>query len=160
MADPKDDSSDTEAKPRSKAWLLAPLLAIPLAAGGFWVAYSGMLSARGADPVPNHAPEEVGQGPSFIELEPLRISVGGAGSTRQLQFRAALQVARPSGDRVIELGPRILDILATYLRALPVDVLQDPTALLRIRAQMLQRIRLLAGPDVVEDLLIMDFVIA
>jgi flagellar FliL protein len=56
--------------------------------------------------------------------------------------------------------PRVLDIFATYLRALPLSELQDPTALLHVRAQLLRRVQLLTGPDMVEDLLIIDFVIA
>lgn len=141
-------------------WLVTFLLALPLGGGGFYAAYTGALDAV-------LHPAEVAKvghdtstaAPHFLELDPLMVSVGGAGSIRQLRFRAFLQLGDGDGGDVTGLQPRILDIFATYLRAVSVDRLEDPTSLLQLRAQLLRRVQLLVGPDVVNDLLIIDFVI-
>jgi flagellar FliL protein len=158
MAD-EEEKTGTNGGGGAKRWILVAGVAVLFGAGGFYVPYSGLIGGGSAEATP--APVEGAvEGPVFADLEPLQISVGGEGSIQQLRFRATLQLTDSTSDTVLALQPRILDILATYLRALPTDVLRDPTALLKIRAQMLQRIQLLTGPGVVEDLLIIDFVIA
>ncbi|MEM7517299.1 MAG: flagellar basal body-associated FliL family protein, partial [Planctomycetota bacterium] len=132
-----------------------------LGGGGFYATYSGLLGAETpapeGDQVATTGPET--DPIEFVELDPLQVSVGGEGSIRQLRFRAYLQLGPAGADPVEVVRPRILDIFATYLRAVPVATLEDPTALLRIRSQLLRRVQLLTGPDAVEDLLIIDFVI-
>ncbi len=161
-----DDSGDIpQDAPRrgigKVGWGVTLLLALVLGGGGFYTTYAGALEAvlhpaRTAD---DHAgPDQAA--PRFLELDPLMVSVGGNGSIRQLRFRAFLQLASGAGEGVPALQPRILDIFATYLRAVSVDRLEDPTSLLQLRAQLLRRVQLLVGPDVVDDLLIIDFVIA
>jgi flagellar FliL protein len=55
--------------------------------------------------------------------------------------------------------PRVLDVLNSYLRAVEVAELEDPAALVTLRAQMLRRIQLVTGPDRVRDVLITEFVL-
>ncbi|MGB3407636.1 MAG: flagellar basal body-associated FliL family protein [Jannaschia sp.] len=156
-----DDTGEVQEKKKGmgfKGAMIVLILAAVFGGGGFFATFSGMaagvLSAK-------EAPHPVAdaQGPQFLELDPMVVSVGGPGSIKQLRFRAFLQVPHEGGDHVGALAPRILDIFATYLRALGVDTLEDPAALLRIRAQLLRRVQLLAGPEAVSDLLIIDFVI-
>ena len=47
----------------------------------------------------------------------------------------------------------------SYLRALELRDLEDPSALTRLRAQMLRRVQVVAGPERVNDLLVMEFVL-
>lgn len=56
--------------------------------------------------------------------------------------------------------PRILDTLNGYLRAVSVAELEDPGALLLLRAQMLRRIQIVVGEAAVSDLLIVEFVLS
>ena len=51
-----------------------------------------------------------------------------------------------------------MDVLNIYLRALDPHELQEPAALLRLRAQMLRRVQIVTGPGMVNDLLVMEFV--
>jgi flagellar FliL protein len=139
-------------------WGAAVILALALGGGGFYATYSGMLSGEPATEQ-DHGAEATIEAPTFLELDPLMITVGGEGSLRQLRFRAFLQLPDGGADHVAALQPRILDIFATYLRALGLETLENPAALLRIRAQLLRRLQLLVGPDAVSDLLIVDFVI-
>jgi flagellar FliL protein len=53
----------------------------------------------------------------------------------------------------------VVDVLNGYLRALEPREIEDPAALMRIRAQMLRRVQVVAGGDRVRDLLVMEFVV-
>ncbi|CUH40663.1 Flagellar FliL protein [Jannaschia seosinensis] len=167
MAEPEAEQEETgqdEPKKGKKLWLLLTLaLACAFGGGGFYAMRSGMLdsilpSGHTAEaPVPN-AHVAKSDPPTFLELDPLMISVGDASGIKQLRFRAFLQT-ETADPKIAALQPRILDIFATYLRAIPVAELENPTALLRLRAQLLRRVQLLTGPDTVNDILIIDFVI-
>lgn len=156
----ESDEEDVEKKGGfgAKGWAVAAILALALGGGGFYATYAGLVPGLGPSP-PEEPHVAATQGPHFLELEPMLVTVGGEGSIRQLRFRAFLQLPEDGAGHVAALQPRILDICATYLRALGLDTLEDPAALLRIRAQLLRRLRLLAGPEAVDDLLIIDFVI-
>ncbi|WP_281824919.1 flagellar basal body-associated FliL family protein [Jannaschia rubra] len=163
MAEPADSPEEPEANPRrgmgAKGWIATLVAALALGGGGFYVTWSGLADdlLRPSEVAANHG-TPAADAPSFLELDPLMVTVGGQGSIRQLRFRAFLQTEGERMD-VAALQPRILDIFATYLRAVPVDRLEDPTALVTLRAQLLRRVQLLAGPEAVRDLLIIDFVI-
>jgi flagellar FliL protein len=140
-------------------WIVACVLSVVAGAGGFLVASMGLLTASPQIATAEEATSSTKDEPTFLELDPTLIAVGGPGSVRQLRFRAFLQIDPKAGDAVAGQAPRILDICATYLRALDAATLQDPTALMRIRAQLLRRVQLLVGAEAVSDLLIIDFVI-
>lgn len=158
MADETKEPQEKKAGIGLKGWLLVAILALALGGGGFFAAYSGMV-ANALTPKETPHPVADAQGPEFLELDPMLVSVGGPGSIKQLRFRAYLQIPHEGAEHVEALKPRVLDIFATYLRALSLDTLESPAALLRIRAQLLRRVQLLAGPEAVSDLLIIDFVI-
>jgi len=50
-------------------------------------------------------------------------------------------------------------VINTYLRAIDPSDLEDPTALLRLRAQLLRRLQMVAGEDLVNDFLITEFIL-
>ena len=60
---------------------------------------------------------------------------------------------------VVLLKPRILDVMNGYLRAVEVQELADPHALVRLRSQMLRRIQIVTGEGRVRDLLVTEFVL-
>ena len=55
--------------------------------------------------------------------------------------------------------PRILDVMNSYLRAIDTGSLEDPAAMVRLRAQMLRRIQIVTGEGRVRDLLVTEFVL-
>jgi flagellar FliL protein len=57
------------------------------------------------------------------------------------------------------LLPRIADVLNGYMRAIDVTQLEDPAALVRMRAQLLRRIQIVTGEGRVRDLLVTEFVL-
>ena len=152
------------APPKKKSALpvvLGLVMALALGGAGFYAAWSGMLDellggASGPEPA---APPEPLEPVSFLELEPLLVSIGGGGAQRHLRFRAHLEVAPGAKGDVEKVAPRVLDVLNGYLRAVPMADLEDPAALIRMRAQMLRRVQLVVGDGRVREALIAEFVL-
>lgn len=144
--------------------LLGLLLALVLGGGGFYLAYSGRLPVgeSGADgeaePKADTGAEPM-QPVAFVPIDPIVVSLGTPGQGRHLRFRAQLEVAPGREADVAALMPRVLDVLNGYLRAVPAEELEAPAALVRLRAQMLRRLQLVAGEGRIRDLLVTEFVL-
>ncbi|MBN8294104.1 flagellar basal body-associated FliL family protein [Rhodobacter sp. NTK016B] len=95
----------------------------------------------------------------YVPLAPIVVTIGQRGETRHLRFLAQLAVMPGAAGAVQNVLPRIIDVLNIYLRALDPYELEEPAALMRLRAQMLRRVQIVTGPGMVNDLLIMEFVI-
>ena len=95
---------------------------------------------------------------AFVALDPIVVNVPVASETTHLRFAAQLEVGRGARDAVAAQMPRISDVLNDYLRALDPEQLGERAALMRLRAQMLRRVRVVTGEDAVRDLLITEFV--
>ena len=158
MAEP-DAATETPSKKKSKVPLIIGLfLAMALGGGGFYATFSGMILA----PSDAHAAEaEVAALPdiAFVPIDPMVISLGPAADSRHLRFTAQLEVAGAHSEEVTLLKPRILDVLNSYLRAVEITQLEDPSALVNLRAQMLRRMQIVTGEGRVRDLLITEFVL-
>lgn len=156
MSDAVAIEDDAPQKKSKKPLLIGLLLALLLGGGGFYATYSGMVlgaaapHGEGADALPDIA---------FVPVEPLVISLGGAAQGRHLRFTSQIEVEAHYAADVTLLLPRILDVLNGYLRALDVTELEDPAALVRMRAQLLRRIQVVTGQGRVRDLLITEFVL-
>lgn len=157
------DPEDAVPAKKSKLPLIVGLaLAIAGGGGGFFAVKSGVIGGSStdssvkdthADPITPTA--EV----AFVPLDPLVISLPGNGSRVHLRFAAQLEVAPAYVAEVEAIKPRIVDVLNGYLRAVEISELEDPTALMRLRAQMLRRVQIVTGEGRVRDLLIMEFVL-
>lgn len=152
--------AETEEKPASGRRRLLLILAVVflMAAGaGVFIARLGVLPF--AAPSPDAAPSPAGPEIAFVPIDPLLISLGSRPGARHLRFEAQLEVPRGSEREVTTVMPRIVDVLNGYLRAVDMAQLERPSALVRLRAQMLRRVQMVAGPENVTDLLIMEFVL-
>jgi flagellar FliL protein len=154
-----DTTPAAEAAPKKRK--LLPLIlglagALALGGGGFYATYSGLLLGAPKEISPEEA--ELA-GIAFVPIDPLVISLGENGHNQHLRFAAHLEVGKPYAEEVGMLQPRILDVLNGYLRAVDMKDLEDPTALIRLRAQMLRRIQIVTGEGRVRDLLITEFVL-
>jgi len=167
MADVDASAAEVAAsapKARSKSGLLIGLvLALVLGGGGFYAVYSGLILGPDAVETKGESGTSAGLADlprvSFVALEPLVISLGPGSANRHLRFRAELEVKPGTEADVAALAPRVIDVLNSYLRAVAVSDLEDPTALIDLRAQMLRRIQVVTGEGRVKDLLIMEFVL-
>ena len=162
-----DETGQTTPKKRSKMPLVLGVgLALAGGGAGFYAVDSGLLPLPESNPADAHAAETGNQAESasgaadvaFVPIEPLVISLNDSAGTH-LRFRAQLEVAKSERAQVEHLMPRIVDVLNGYLRAVEVADLRDNAALFRLRAQMLRRVRVVAGADRVGDLLVMEFVL-
>ncbi len=163
------DTADAAEPPRKSRvpLLIGVVLALALGGGGFYAAWSGLLpfgsglDATGDEPpTPQAVEQDTGKGmPVFVPIEPMVVMLGQSAESRHLRFRAQLEVAPAAASSVSGQMPRILDVLNSYLRAVPVSEIESPAALVRLRAQMLRRIQLVTGEGAVRDLLVTEFVL-
>lgn len=166
------DSEEIEEKPSKMGLVIGLVLALMGGGAGFFAAYSGLLagllgtggeshetadSHDGSESTDAHGSAAADIG--FVPLESITISLGPRGESRHLRFSAHLEVAPDHAAEVQHLMPRIMDVLNIYLRALDPHELEEPAALLRLRAQMLRRVQIVTGPGYVSDLLVMEFVL-
>lgn len=154
-----------EAEPPKKKSKLPLILGLVLAiaggAGGFLAVQMGLLGGAAG----HEEAEADAEAPrpltlaAFVPLDPLIVNMP-AGSGRQfLRFSAQLEVDPAHVAEVEAVKPRIIDVLNGYIRAVELADLEDPTALSRLRAQMLRRVQVVTGEGRVRDLLIMEFVL-
>ena len=160
---------------RRRGLVLAVLLAMLAGAGMFYAVWSGTVPlpwvAKAIAPEPAQAPradgalapdaaERRGEGPpAYVAIDPLVISLGPGVAADHL--KVSIQVEAIPGRRaaIEATRPRIVDVLNTFLRAVDARDLADPRRMARLRAQMLRRVRLVAPPESVRDLLIQEFVL-
>jgi flagellar FliL protein len=151
-----------EVAPKKKSKLpiiLGLILFLGLGGSGFYAVFSGMILGQGDA----HATEAEGAQPlpeiAFIPVDPLTITIGNGASIRHLRFTAQIEVGKAFADEVTLLMPRILDVLNGYLRAINPSELEDPAALVRVRAQILRRIQIVTGEGRVRDFLITEYIL-
>ena len=159
-----DPTVATLPKKKSKMPLILGLVfAVLGGAGGYFAVKMGLIG--GSATVEDHAeamPEDM-LAPlapvAFVALDPLIINMPNQSGRQFLRFTAQLEVDPATQAEVEAIKPRIVDVLNGYLRAVELADLEDPTVLLRLRAQMLRRVQVVTGEGRVRDLLIMEFVL-
>lgn len=162
------DAGPEVAQKKSKLPVIVGLvLAIMGAGGGFVAVGAGLIggsAAEGGMTTDKHAATTGNSAHSpdltniaFVPMDPLVVSL--QGEQQYLRFTAQIEVPADAEASVTAVLPRIVDVLNGYLRAVDAAELADPAALMRLRSQMLRRIQILAGPENVRDLLIMEFVL-
>jgi flagellar protein FliL len=161
-------ATEAPVAPKKKSKLpiiLGLVLMLALGGGGFYAVYSGMIlapaGAHKADAPDAHADEPTPEALpdiAFVPLDPMIISLGDSSTARHLRFSAQLEVSKAYQADVELLKPRVVDVLNGYLRAVDVSELEDRSALIRLRAQMLRRVQIVTGEGRVRDLLIIEFV--
>lgn len=156
------EMEETPSKSGKKGMIIALIVALGAAGGGFFATYSGMiLGAETSDeteaepaidlkPVPNAA---------FVPLDPLVVSIRSSSKYRLLKFTSQLEVDPEHLADIDLLKPRIVDVMNTYLNALEASKFEDPIAMIKLRAQLLRRIQIVTGEGRIKDLLIMEFVL-
>lgn len=154
-----EEPQEAAPKKSKKPLIIGLVLALLLGGAGFYATWSGLILG-GEEP---HATEGEAVGPlpdvAFVPVEPLVITMGKAGAERHLRFTSQIEVAAPHAEEVTHLLPRIVDVLNGYLRAVDPAELEDPAAMVRMRAHLLRRIQIVTGEGRVRDLLITEFLL-
>lgn len=141
--------------------LIGALLAVAGGLGGYFASSTGLIFApesTQAKPA-EHTSKESYADVAFVPLEPITVSLPRGSAYNHLLFRAELDVNKAHESEVRTVLPRIVDVLNSYLRAVEVSDIQETASLTRLRAQMLRRAQIVAGPDRINDLLVMEFVL-
>lgn len=159
MAEIENPQDAAPQKKSRKPLLLGLVMALLLGGTGFYATWSGLILGHGAHDA--HTQPKVGDLPdiAFVPVDPLVISLGSGPQVRHLRFTSQIEVAAPHAAEVQMLLPRIVDVLNGYMRAVEVTQLEDPAALVRIRAHLLRRIQIVTGEGRVRDLLVTEFVL-
>lgn len=162
MSDATVEEQAGEAK-RSKLPVILGLALLPIGgAGGFFFVSSDPLGLFGtteqvAEPAPDRYADPMPLGNvAFVEIPAVVI---GLSENRTLRFRASLEVPQSSAQAVGRIVPRVQDVLNSYLRAVDPADFDAPGALIRLRGQLLRRIKLVAGDENVRDLLVLEFIV-
>lgn len=160
MADATTVDPPTETKSSKMPLIIGLVLLLAGGGGGFYATWSGMiLNAESADSAPEEKVEDAQPKVVFVPLDPITVSLPQQSQQKHLRFRAELEVPKEHASEVEAVLPRVVDVLNSYLRAIELRDIQDPSALTRLRAQMLRRVQVATGRDHVNDLLIMEFVL-
>ena len=172
--EPATEVAEEAAEPKKKKGggksLLIGLVCMLLFGGGSAYAVMSGLIPLGDDPKAEQADaegkdkkkdakKEKVANPKFYELEPITIGLAGKTGGRQLRLKLTLETTETHYALVEEQKDRILDALNTLLRAIEARDLAEPSAIDRVRAQMLRRIRVAIDPNAVTDLLITEYFI-
>ena len=161
MTDAVAEAQQNDRKPSKLPLILGIVAALAGGGVGFYAAFSGLI-------LPSQSPEQVVEknaqpdalpDVAYVEVEPMTVSLNPISQGRHLRFRAQLEVPSKYASDVQKLLPRVVDVMNGYLRALETRDIESPTALIRLRAQLLRRVQVVAGPGRVNDLLIMEFVL-
>ena len=167
MTDTPDPVEEAPKKKSKMPLILGLVLALVGAGGGFMAVQMGFIG--GAAGSGDHAdadtaseddadlPELVAA--SFVPLDTIVVNLPNHSAHDLLRFTAQLEVAPLQQAEVEAIKPRIVDVINSYLRAVDIVDLEDPTALVRLRSQMLRRVQVVTGEGRVSDLLIMEFVL-
>ena len=170
MADDTDvptEAGEDGAKKGSKKPLILGLILALLGGGGGYMAVQMGLIGGSESASDEHGDEHTDESEeaealpalAFVPLETLVINLPQRARAQHLLFTAQLEVDPTYTQEVTDLIPRIVDVLNGYLRAVDLSELEDPTSLIRLRAQMLRRVQVVVGEGRVRDILIMEFVL-
>ena len=96
---------------------------------------------------------------SFVELEPLLISLGQGANARHLKIGLTLETPYGYEEDIKYAQPKLRDAFTGYLRALEMEYLEDPSSMVRLRAQLLRRAEVVLGTETVHGVLITDFLV-
>ncbi|GGE47285.1 flagellar basal body protein FliL [Primorskyibacter flagellatus] len=160
MSEPETEDESPPKKASRLPLVIGLVVALVGGGGSFFAIYSGLLfGSPASEDMAEAEPEETDMPDvSYVPIEPMTISLGRSSDARHLRFRAQLEVPKSRQGAVETVQPRVVDVLNSYLRAVEIADLEDPSALVRLRSQMLRRVQVVAGPGNVNDLLVMEFV--
>lgn len=140
--------------------LFVGLVLLVLGSGaGFGLVYAGLLPGGSVVKEAGSRSKAKYDDVAFVPVDPLIVPVGDTTRGRVLRFKAQLEVVSGTEGEVSRMMPRVLDVLNSYLRAVDLAALEDPGALVTLRAQMLRRVQIVIGDGSVSDLLVSEFVL-
>lgn len=96
---------------------------------------------------------------TFLIMEPMVVSVTPIGRSKHLKISLVLETDDDGAEELLGHGFYVQDILNTFLRSVDTQVLEDPAAMSRLRAQILRRVRAIVPDANVQNVLITEFIL-
>jgi len=168
MSEDTDENSQPEgdqtpAKRSKLPLLIALVLFLAASAGGFFATFSGVLSVAsliGGKMSENDAMQVAAiSTPTYVSLGEIIVPLGPDAKAEFLLMTSEIEVAPEDVSTFEALLPRIQDLFNTYLRAVEARDLEQPNATMRLRDQLLRRLRVIAEPASPRDLLFTSFIL-
>lgn len=157
------DAPNTKEKLHKKKGLMPILIgmigALALGGGGFYAIYSGLILSGQDKADAQSARSEPKPLPTYLAIEQLTLSLAAPSGAEHLRLSAHVEIADGRLSEAEAYRPRFLSVINTYLRAVEPSDLREATALIRLRAQILRRLQMVAGADLVDDFLITEFIL-
>ncbi len=96
---------------------------------------------------------------TFLVLEPMVISIQPIGRSKHLRVSLVFETDDEGAEILLANGFYVQDVLNTYLRSVDHTVLEDPSSMSRLRAQILRRIRVIVPDASVTNVLFTEFIL-
>lgn len=96
---------------------------------------------------------------TFVVLNPMVVSISPIGRSKHLKISMVLETDDDGAAELLDHGFYIQDALNTFLRSVDSEVLEDPAAMSRLRAQVLRRVRAIVPDANIQNVLITEFVL-
>ncbi len=96
---------------------------------------------------------------TFVVMDPMVVSIAPIGRSKHLKISLVLETDDDGADQLLDNGFYVQDVLNTFLRSVDSEVLEDPAAMSRLRAQILRRVRAIVPDANVQNVLITEFVL-
>lgn len=171
MSEDSEKAEEPKKKSGKMLIIIGAVLFLVSAAGGYFVVGSGLLGG-GSKSESEHAADDGAHGSgthnapliegtgAFVAVEPVVVSLPRGSGHKLLRVAVSLEVDPAAESQVTALMPRVVDVMNSYLRAVEVDMLEDPLALDMVRGHLLARLKVVAGVDAIHDVLIQEFVVS
>lgn len=96
---------------------------------------------------------------TFLVMEPMIVSISPIGRSKHLKVSLVFETTEDGAEVLLENGFYVQDVLNTFLRSVDAQVLEDPTSMSRLRAQILRRIHAITPDADVSNVLITEFIL-
>ena len=160
MTDSAEPSAAAPPPKRSRALAVALVATVLLGGGSFAGIYTGLLPMPdeliGGDAAEAAVPAVQA---AFVPLDEMVITLGPDAAARHLKVRLVIEVEPGAEEVVGAISPRVMDVMNTFLRAVDEGDFEQPRRMMRLRAQMLRRVRMVAPAGTVRDVLVQEFVL-
>ena len=169
MSEDTNDATSPEGEPEKARSSRMPLiiglvLFLVAAGGGFYATSSGKLSLASILGESKEKPEKqtkMASAPAltFLPVGEIVVPLGPSAQAKYLLLTAEIEVSSEDTETLQAMLPRIRDLFNTYLRAVEARDLEQPDATMRLRDQLLRRLRVIADPLSPRDILFTSFIL-
>lgn len=177
--DDEEDSGESEGSEASaggrklKLIIVAVVAVVLLLGAGVGILFSGILGGSadgengGEAQVANKDPAKSPVGPKglnaaiFLDLPEILVNLQTTGRKQSfLKIRVALELDNPADmPKIDQVMPRIIDAFQVYLRELRPDDLQGSAGIYLLREELLTRVRMIAKPTKINDVLFREMLV-